>query len=85
MQIQIRGNNVVLTSETKAEALMLTSMYLADETEPVAKKEVKKHKKHQHIKICPICGKKCRGNIGLNVHMNAHKRRGANIIPVMPA
>jgi len=33
-----------------------------------SKKTKKKHKKHTFIKVCEVCGKAYKGNIGLSIH-----------------
>jgi hypothetical protein len=39
-----------------------------DITPPPVGETVRKHKKHQHKKSCPDCGKVCKGTIGVGIH-----------------
>lgn len=43
----------------------------------VGERKQKKHKKHNHKKVCDRCGKVCKGKMGLGVHMAmAHGVKG---------
>lgn len=64
MKLSVTDTGVALESENDAEALTLFR-FVFPKTEG---KEVRKHKKHQHKKICDLCTKQFKGLKGLNSH-----------------
>jgi hypothetical protein len=71
MKIEVRGNEVIVTSETRKEAYRLIDLVLV-RGEDV--KPHKPHKKHNHRKECDICGKSFKGLQGLGIHKAKHNR-----------
>ena len=45
-------------------------------------KNGRKHKKHNFIKVCPKCGKECKGIGGLGTHMG-HKHHKKELLPAV--
>ena len=68
MIITYLGNNTYNIYDAKPGDL--DALFTKATTEP---KQKISHKKHMHIKVCATCGKKCKGNVGLGVHMAAHR------------
>jgi hypothetical protein len=72
--------SITLTAESKADTIevfeLATKHAHATTTVPVAHKVThKKHKKHVFTKTCDLCGRKCKGSIGLSLHACPEKKK----------
>lgn len=64
--------SITLTAESKADTIEVFELATKHAHVPVAHKVThkkhKKHKKHVFTKTCELCGRKCKGSIGLSLH-----------------
>ena len=59
MKIIFKDGSVCAIAQSLEDITTLTSL---------ARTPIRKHKRHQHTKVCDLCGRKCKGLNGLGIH-----------------
>ena len=74
MKYEFNGKFIVAEAENANDNLELLATIKTKEQIVGEVKKRKKHKKHAFTKICPKCGRECKGLMGLGIHMSKHKK-----------